>query len=177
MSPHNPHILNLPLGTYSGAKFTGKCDAYAISIASGSVARNVDISGLKFTKISAPGVDLTGLKAEASSIITLNVPGSTLTGVQMKGATIGMSSNFTGANIESTDEQKADFTDINAKGVNFSETNVTSAVFDGSDLQGAKFDSAKMKNVDFKHNNLHGVSFRSAVFRNVNIVTELTENA
>lgn len=91
MSQLNQHTLNLPLGTYSGAKFTGKCDAYSISIAEGSVARNMDISGLKFTQISAPGVDLTGLRAEASSIITLHTPGAKLDGANFAGATLGMS--------------------------------------------------------------------------------------
>ncbi len=90
MSQHN-YTLQLPLGTYSGAKFAGKCDEYSISIAEGSVARNVDISGLRFAQISAPGVDLTGLKAEASSIITLHTPGATLNGACFEGATLGMS--------------------------------------------------------------------------------------
>lgn len=98
------YTLNLPLGTYSGAKFAGKCDEYSISIAEGSVARNVDISGLKFAQISAPGVDLTGLKAEASSIITLHTPGATLDGANFAGATLGMSHrlshNVSGANHE-----------------------------------------------------------------------------
>lgn len=166
------YTLTLPLGTYSGAKFAGRCDEYSISIAKGSVARNVDISGLKFAKVSAPGVDLTGLKAEASSIITLDVPGATLGGAQMRNATIGMKSNFYGANIQSTEEQQTDFTNMNAKGVNFSATQFTHALFDGSNLESAKFEGSQLKNVEFRHNSLQGASFRNAVFRNVDLIIE-----
>ena len=88
------YTLNLPLGTYSGARFAGRCDEYSISIAEGSTARNVDISGLRFAQISAPGVDLTGLKAESSSIITLHTPGATLDNACFRGATLGMSSRL-----------------------------------------------------------------------------------
>jgi hypothetical protein len=102
LSQHN-HTLTLPLGVYSGSRFAGKCDAYSISIAEGSVARDMDISGLKFAKISAPAVDLTGLKAEASSIITLHAPGATLDGACFKSATLGMSHRLS-HNITKQDE-------------------------------------------------------------------------
>lgn len=90
MSQDNKYVVNLPQGNYDGSRFAGRCDEYSISIAEGSSARNVDISDLKFTRIDAPGVDLSGLKAERSSIITLNAPGAKLDNVCLRNATLGM---------------------------------------------------------------------------------------
>ncbi len=105
MSQHN-HNLTLPLGVYSGSRFAGKCDESSIHFAEGSVARDVDISGLRFAKISAPAVDLSGLKAEASSIITLHAPGATLDGACFKGATLGMAHRLShNVNIREEDDE------------------------------------------------------------------------
>lgn len=161
------HVLNLPLGNYNGAKFAGRCDEYSIKIAAGSSARDMDIAGLRFARIDAPGVDLSGLKAEKSSIITLNAPSATLDSACFKGATLGMTSNFTGATIEGSGALKADFSEMNAKGVNFSQTSIQHTIFDGSNLEGAKFESAKMQDVNFKMNNLRNGSFRNAKLKNV----------
>lgn len=174
MSQHD-HILNLPLGNYNGAKFAGRCDEYSIRIAAGSSARDMDIAGLRFARIDAPGVDLSGLKGQKSSIITLNAPGSTLSNAQLNGATLGMTSNFSGATIEGSGAQKADFSEMNAKGVNFSQTSIKSAVFDGSNLEGAKFESAKMQDVNFKQNNLRNGNFRNAKLKNVHFTVSEEE--
>lgn len=101
MSQHD-HILNLPLGNYNGAKFAGRCDEYSIKIAAGSSARDVDIAGLRFARIDAAGVDLSGLKAERSSIITLNAPSATFDGAYFEGATLGMSHRLGNAVIYAT---------------------------------------------------------------------------
>lgn len=91
MSQDNKYIVNLPQGNYDGSRFAGRCDEYSISIAAGSSARDVDISNLKFTRISAPNVDLSGLQAEKTSIITLFAPHATLDNACLVGATLGMS--------------------------------------------------------------------------------------
>lgn len=169
------HVLNLPLGNYNGAKFQGRCDEYSIKIAAGSSARDMDIAGLRFARIDAPGVDLSGLKGQKSSIITLNAPGSTLTSAQLSGATLGMTSNFTGATIQGNGARQADFSEMNAKGVNFSKTTIHSAKFDGSNLEGVKFENADLQHVDFKLNNLRNGNFRNAKLKNVHFTVSEEE--
>jgi len=95
------YSVNLPQGNYDGSRFAGRCDEYSISIAAGSSARNVDISHLKFTRISAPNVDMTGLIAEKTSIITLFAPHAKLDGACLEGATLGMSGRLTAYTAES----------------------------------------------------------------------------
>ena len=97
------YTITLPQGNYDGSRFAGRCDEYSIAIAAGSSARNMDISHLKFTRISAPNVDLSGLVAEKTSVITLFAPGAKLDGACFAGATLGMAGKFTAYRADSED--------------------------------------------------------------------------
>jgi uncharacterized protein YjbI with pentapeptide repeats len=176
LSLHDSNLLNstshnrirLGQANYDGARFSGNFDGATIEIAKGSSARNVRIENLKFARFSAPGVDLSGLQADCSNIITFDVPGAKLYGASMRGATLGMSSNFSAAQISGEGEDAADFSQMNARGVNFRLATIQSAAFDSADLEGAKFDGAVIEKVNFKYNNLQNVSFREVTFRKVN---------
>jgi uncharacterized protein YjbI with pentapeptide repeats len=167
LSSTSHNRIRLGRANYDGARFSGNFDGKTIEIEKGSSARNVRIENLKFARFSAPGVDLSGLQADSANIITFDVPGAKLTGASLRDATLGMSSNFSAAQISGDGEATADFRNMNARGVNFRLATIQKAAFAGADLEGANFEGSAIKQVEFKNNNLRDANFRGVSFKDV----------
>lgn len=158
------YSITLPQGNYDGARFAGRCDQYSISIEAGSSARDMDISHLKFTQISAPGVDLSGLQAEQSSIITLYTPTATLDGANFTDATLGITSNLSGAHMH-----EASMRNVNAPGVNFSMADMSGTDMSGAILRDANFSNATLRGADMTGADVTGANFTHADIRGLTI--------